>query len=320
MRYIYITTNLINGKRYLGQRKLPKGKTIENDTYLGSGTLLLAAVKKYGRNNFKKEIIHECTTQKDADCLEILEIKKRGVLSDGYKWYNLDAGGQYGRCEKHIELTSKVMKAFYSNDDNYTNSIIKINRKRLENGLNPYITTKAQLDVDLLKRKLIIENRKRSKTEKTKINKLILNSLKINRVKKERINNKGFLPVIEKYPNIKELRADGIREYHNKKRKLGEKSFSVDTRTKFMLAKFKQHNNNIGLWLFNIGFVDYNLIHVKIKKLTTITYSKNNDYVKQINDVIQLISINTNVFVNRNDLIEQINIKRSSKGLICLLK
>ena len=43
MRYIYITTNNVNGKRYLGQRKTPKDKTHENDTHLGSGSIAIAA-------------------------------------------------------------------------------------------------------------------------------------------------------------------------------------------------------------------------------------------------------------------------------------
>lgn len=41
--FIYITTNLINGKKYIGQKKG------YNDTYLGSGKILKLAIKKYGR-------------------------------------------------------------------------------------------------------------------------------------------------------------------------------------------------------------------------------------------------------------------------------
>jgi group I intron endonuclease len=50
---IYLVTNLINGKKYLG-------KDVRNRKYyLGSGTVLRKAIKKYGRENFKKEIIEE---------------------------------------------------------------------------------------------------------------------------------------------------------------------------------------------------------------------------------------------------------------------
>jgi group I intron endonuclease len=53
---IYLTTNMINGKRYLG-------KDSKNDpNYLGSGTILKRAIEKYGKKHFKKEIIEECYT------------------------------------------------------------------------------------------------------------------------------------------------------------------------------------------------------------------------------------------------------------------
>jgi hypothetical protein len=43
---IYKTTNIINGKYYVG-------KDINNsESYLGSGVLLKRAIKKYGKENF----------------------------------------------------------------------------------------------------------------------------------------------------------------------------------------------------------------------------------------------------------------------------
>jgi len=51
--FVYITTNLVNRKRYVGEHT-----TINiNDTYLGSGTYFINAVNKYGRENFKREIL-----------------------------------------------------------------------------------------------------------------------------------------------------------------------------------------------------------------------------------------------------------------------
>jgi hypothetical protein len=48
---IYCTTNKINGKKYIGshnKRKL---------NYLGSGTDLKQAIKKYGKENFTRQIL-----------------------------------------------------------------------------------------------------------------------------------------------------------------------------------------------------------------------------------------------------------------------
>jgi group I intron endonuclease len=54
MGIIYKIINLINGKIYVGRDKH------DNPKYMGSGTLLHLAFKKYGFENFQKETIEEC--------------------------------------------------------------------------------------------------------------------------------------------------------------------------------------------------------------------------------------------------------------------
>lgn len=57
---IYETTNLINGKKYRGAHHTKK---IE-DGYLGSGKALKRAIKKYGKENFKRSILKFCSDMK----------------------------------------------------------------------------------------------------------------------------------------------------------------------------------------------------------------------------------------------------------------
>jgi hypothetical protein len=44
--YIYKITNLINNKIYIGKHS---SKNMNKDNYIGSGYLLLKAIKKYGK-------------------------------------------------------------------------------------------------------------------------------------------------------------------------------------------------------------------------------------------------------------------------------
>lgn len=48
--YVYLTTNLVNNKKYIGQHY---GEV--TDSYIGSGSILKKAIEKYGKNNFKKK-------------------------------------------------------------------------------------------------------------------------------------------------------------------------------------------------------------------------------------------------------------------------
>lgn len=51
--FVYETTNLVNGMKYRGIHKTKK----INDNYLGSGKVFVNAIQKYGKENFKREMI-----------------------------------------------------------------------------------------------------------------------------------------------------------------------------------------------------------------------------------------------------------------------
>lgn len=320
MRYIYITTNLLNGKCYLGQRKVPQGKTIENDAYLGSGTLLLKAIKKYGKENFAKEIIHVCKTQKEADFLEIKEIKQRCVIENPDKWYNRDAGGQYNRSENHSVVVSQTMKDYYSNDLAYTNYVLKTNRAKYLKGKNPNITTIAFMDIERLKRKLIIENRKRSKIEQIEINKLIKihtqKEVKIIDTDKRKANSKkAYRIMISKHPNIKEKQATGRRKAHELAKDKGLCLFTDDAKRSFGIAKMLQYNNYLGLHIINVLRLDYKPFDIKIRRIQSRAYKHKQAYQKQINELYAMINKSTNEVITRREIIDLIAKCRLKKGL-----
>lgn len=94
--YIYKTTNLINGKIYIGQHK---SKSL-NDSYLGSGLKIKRAINKYGKENFSKEILSVVESKFQADVEEKFYIKMfRDAFSDEFL-YNIADGGQGGNTTK----------------------------------------------------------------------------------------------------------------------------------------------------------------------------------------------------------------------------
>lgn len=63
---IYKVTNLINGRYYIGRHSTNN----LDDNYLGSGKAIINAVKKYGKDTFKKEILLEALNAQDLWELE----------------------------------------------------------------------------------------------------------------------------------------------------------------------------------------------------------------------------------------------------------
>lgn len=89
--YIYKITNLVNNKQYIGQH----ASEIFDKKYFGSGKLLIKAIQKYGKENFKVDIIEWCNSQEQLDKQEIYWISYYdAVNSDNF--YNLAIGGSCG--------------------------------------------------------------------------------------------------------------------------------------------------------------------------------------------------------------------------------
>lgn len=89
--FIYITTNLVNGKQYIGQccYKKRDRRTKRNwETYLGSGKALLRAVKKYGKESFTREILCVTFSLEDSNFLEELILKEYDAVANP-NFYNM---------------------------------------------------------------------------------------------------------------------------------------------------------------------------------------------------------------------------------------
>lgn len=104
--YIYLTTNLINGKMYIGQKK----SDVFVESYIGSGKILKQAVSKYGAENFKVEVIRWCNSKEELDQCEIDEIAKRNAARSS-DYYNIAIGGKtlvhYLTEEQRLEMSRR---------------------------------------------------------------------------------------------------------------------------------------------------------------------------------------------------------------------
>lgn len=87
---IYKTTNNINNKIYIG-----KHKTADvNDSYLGSGKILKRAIKKYGIENFSKEILFVFDNEQEMNDKEAAIVTEDFINDNNV--YNLCSGGRGG--------------------------------------------------------------------------------------------------------------------------------------------------------------------------------------------------------------------------------
>lgn len=101
LMYIYMTKNKISGKIYVGQSMK------DDESYLGSGTILMKALKRYGRENFERTILENCTdkahmNEREKFWIEHYDSTNRTI------GYNISTGGVGGYLGPEV---SKKMAA-----------------------------------------------------------------------------------------------------------------------------------------------------------------------------------------------------------------
>ena len=64
--FVYLTTNLINNKQYVGEHSTNDMNCNTTRNYIGGGIMLKNAIKKYSKKNFKREILENFQSKKEA--------------------------------------------------------------------------------------------------------------------------------------------------------------------------------------------------------------------------------------------------------------
>ena len=134
--FLYKTTNLTNGKFYYGMHSTNKLQ----DGYLGSGKYLRYAIKKYGVENFKLEILEffdsrEALVEAEKSLVTQLQVEDSNCM-------NLKPGGSGGfsieACRKGGSKAGQVHKNKLQSDEGYrlwrSELSMNVNKRRKEAG------------------------------------------------------------------------------------------------------------------------------------------------------------------------------------------
>lgn len=159
--YTYKTTNLKNGRYYLGMHSTNR----IDDGYLGSGKRLYYELNKYGRDNFKLEILEYFETREELAKAEKSLITEQDLNNENC--LNLKPGGSGGLVSQaHLEKlkagASKYQKERWK-DKQYRKEFSELtsryNRERSKN----------KEWVEKITRNLTFKNNKHSEEAKKKI-------------------------------------------------------------------------------------------------------------------------------------------------------
>lgn len=148
IHYIYKITNTLNGHYYYGRRSY-EGTDLDQDPYFGSGKRLKLAIKKYGKDNFKKIIISLHNSEEELILAE-QKIVNLSTVNDS-ECYNLALGGHGG----YTYYSERV----FSHTDESKKKISNANRGRsrpdaretfLKLGINKWWVGKTRSEEDRL--------------------------------------------------------------------------------------------------------------------------------------------------------------------------
>jgi group I intron endonuclease len=103
LAYIYILTNKINNKKYVGQTTQKINRRLKRHELSNENQFIHKAIKKYGWNNFKK--FYFWCPEFLLDFFEKVLIKILNTIVDNKKGYNLTYGGN---SKKHLSENVKL--------------------------------------------------------------------------------------------------------------------------------------------------------------------------------------------------------------------
>lgn len=192
MKYIiYETRCLTTGKVYIGKHQT---KDLD-DRYLGSGKYLNHAIKKYGRENFEKKILHIFDTKEEMNLKEAELVTEE--FCERKDTFNICPGGKGGwgylnnSSQQHIERTSRAAIKSNFGKPGKTTGIASIKRKKELYG-NPFgpgysfNNWKGRIHSEETKRKISLKAKEKTGSKNSQFGTIwITNRLESRKIKKD---------------------------------------------------------------------------------------------------------------------------------------
>jgi hypothetical protein len=155
--FVYKTTNLINNTIYIGVHET----TNINDGYIGSGKLLKQAIKKYGKTNFKRDILEFCNSKHDAYEYEAKLVDSIFIKRDDV--YNLTEGGRgvITHSSFGIERIRKCSIDKVVAKDNLLGTVVKISKSTFDANPDRYAghTTGRRVMKTVTNETVVVDNK-----------------------------------------------------------------------------------------------------------------------------------------------------------------
>jgi hypothetical protein len=284
---IYKITNLINNKIYIGK------DTTSDKNYYGSGILIKKSIKKYGKENFKKEILEECDTNDKLCDREKYWINfyNSTNLTIGY---NISKGGDGGDTLSNNpninEIKSKISK--FRKGKKYEDILpldkVLLYKQKLSISSSDRLKGKTLEDLYGIERAKEIKE-KLSNSQKNRQSNLP-KKIKINITKEEKVFNNLKL----KYQKINDINT------------LKKRYFQF------------RHRNNVEFFIKIIGVEKYEKILNSLKKpfrhkketINLMVKIKIDKFIKEKNNLIEFLMKNPTL--TRNDYYNNLTSKQVS--------
>jgi len=178
--YIYFTTNLINGKKYIGQKQ--SEFFVEN--YKGSGVYIRKDIKKYGLDKFETKILEWCEDRESLNERESYWIEYYDAVNDD-GFYNFASGGQgFNKGSKFSEEHKKAISNAVSGEKNhnYGRKLNENQEKSLERGRHAPASEKLKKRLSEIRTGCDVSKETRDKLAKAALGKICVNDGKINKM------------------------------------------------------------------------------------------------------------------------------------------